>query len=581
MLRVKFADTASRDSFASRFQLDSKVGEDQLDIDWHLLQFAKLDDKALDYDEVAVLTAAPGANAEQEFIVKGDPAKFAGHATVVSDLGKGFYLVKSTDGTMLGDHVDSIEHTSAPMKLLENTSDLESFVGTDSSLDPTSPAGQWPRIRVASRYRPLLSEYKLVDVTYASKPELFIIDSGINFDHPEFNYAGLDKVDFYKVPRFTTYRDEKGHGTAVASMACGKNLGIAVNCKLMNVKIGDANTTASLLEIGQAIDAILDHIAANPTVTRVVNMSWGTARSAWLDAKVESLQTAGATVVCAAGNNGISVEDISPAGIDSVITVGAVDKYDIPAGFNNISPDDSGTVTGTGLSLDLFAPGVDCVVAYYNGGYKVSSGTSFASPLVAGIATEIASFTSSPVFYADLKQQVLWTATKHALLFEDSRFDEKQNNLAYIFTADTATNYKLQNLYSYLGAHTSDAPIVINLNSTVDTNAWTSLFKDQVLNWSIEFDDPALEALYKPFINCAPNGILTIDNPKVPLDESTKLQMVSFRGVVSSSQMKAQSNHLFFFNINPNFAESINSDITQALSQMNAITYSGTWFQIK
>ena len=108
MLRVTFADTASRDAFAERFKIDVKVGDVQLDIDWHFLQFAKLDDKALDYDELAVLTASPEANSEREFVVKGDPATFGSHATVVRDLGGSFYLFKSTDGTMLGDHVDSI-----------------------------------------------------------------------------------------------------------------------------------------------------------------------------------------------------------------------------------------------------------------------------------------------------------------------------------------------------------------------------------------------------------------------------------------------------------------------------------------
>lgn len=581
MLRVTFADALSRDAFADRFKLETKVGENQLDIGWHLLQFAKLDDKALDYDEVAVLTASPDANSEREFIVKGDPSVFGAHATVVSNLGNGFYLVKATDGTLLGDHVDSIEHNSSPMTLMENTSDLNNFNGEDTTLDPTSKDAQWSRIRVASRYRPLSPEYKTHTATYSSKPELFILDSGINFNHPEFDYPTLDKVDFYKVPRYSTYADEKGHGTAVASMACGKNLGIASNLKLLNVKLGDATTTASLLEIGEAIDAILNHIAQNPSVTRVINISWTTARSAWLDSKIESLQSAGATVVCAAGNNGISVENLSPAGIDSVITIGAIDKYDIPAGFNNISPDDSGTTTGSGLSLDLFAPGVACYVANFNGGYKITSGTSFAAPLVAGIATEIASFFSTPVPYTQLKELVLSTATKNALLFEDDRFNDNQNNLAYIFTADSGTTYKSQNLSSYLGVHNTEEPIAANLNTLMETATWTKVFPNDPPVWSIKFDDPAIEAAYSPFISCSSSGILTLNKPNVVLPPEVKLQAVNFRGVAKNASLETTTLNLFFFHVNPDYASTMSADITQALSEMNTITYAGAWFFIK
>lgn len=581
MLRVTFADALSRDAFADRFKLDSKVGENQLDIDWHLLQFAKLDDKALDYDEVAVLTAAPGANAEREFIVKGDPTVFGAHATVVRDLGNGFYLVKATDGTLLGDHVDSIEHNGSAMVLMDNTSDLNNFNAEDTNLDPTSKDAQWSRIRVASRYRPLLPEYNTHDATYSSKPELFILDSGINFNHPEFDYPTLEKVDFYKVPRFSTYADEKGHGTAVASMACGKNLGIATNLKLLNVKLGDATTTASLLEIGEAIDAILNHIAQNPGVTRVVNISWVTSRSSWLDAKIESLQSAGATVICAAGNNGISVEDLSPAGINSVITVGAIDKYDIPAGFNNISPDDSGTTTGSGLSLDLFAPGVSCYVANFNGGYKITSGTSFSAPLVAGIAVEIASFFSTIVPYTELKELVLSTSTKNALLFEDDRFSDNQNNLAYVFTADASTIYKSQNLSSYLGVHNNDEPIVVNLNTLMETATWLKVFPNEPAVWSVKYDDPTTEATYGPFISCTPEGSVTITKPTVALAPEIKLQAVNFRGVAKNSSLETTTLNLFFFHLNPDYSSTMSADITQALSEMNAITYAGTWYFIK
>jgi hypothetical protein len=587
MLRVTFADTASRDAFAERFKIDAKVGEVQLDIDWHFLQFAKLDDKALDYDEVAVLTAAPNANSEREFVVKGNPETFGAHATVVKDLGNGFYLVKSTDGTLLGDHVDSIEHNSSPMKFLGGVSTVTSMDVDQTTIDPTSSDAQWARLRVASRYRPLSKVFGVADTTKLSKPELIIMDSGIDFTHPEFDVEGIETEDFYSLPVFNgSFADDIGHGTAVASMACGKNLGVSQHVTIVNVKIGGlvngSAYNANLIEVGEAIDAILARISANPLKTRVINMSWGVPRSAWLDSKVESLQSAGATVVCASGNQGISVEDISPAGIDSVITVGSIDKYDIPSGFNNISPTDSGLVTGSGLSLDIFAPGEQVIIAKPNGGYVVGSGTSFASPLVAGVATEWASLFAGMVPYADLKKQVLDAATKDALLFEDDRFSEEQNRLIYLLSADQNATSKYENQMMYLGhigAGEETTVIVADLNSQNSSTMWKVLLPDYTQTFSVTFADPAQEALYGKYVSVnSSTGILTINNPvDVVLPETTNLVLVELIGEITTQYNSIDLPKLFFFHTNPLFKDTIQSDITLALTDTNSISFYEAW----
>lgn len=577
-IRVTFTDTESRDAFAERFVINEKVGENQLDIDWHFLQFAKLDDKALDYDDLE-------SNQLHEFIVKGDPEKFKHIAEVHADLGNGFYHIKTTEGTLLGDFVDSIEHTSAPMKFLGGVSTVNQMNVDPSNLDPTTPEGQWARIRIASRYRPLSKEFKVHETTKLSKPELIIMDSGIDFSHPEFDSEGLEKINFYKVPCFNTFDDEIGHGTAVASMACGKNLGVSQNVKILSVKIGGlvngSNYNANLIEVGQAIDTILEHISKNPLVTRVVNMSWGVARSAWLDSKVESLQSAGATVVCAAGNAGISVEDISPAGIDSVITVGSIDKYDIPSGFNNISPGDSGLVTGAGLSLDIFAPGEAVLIAQPNGKYVLGSGTSFATPLVSGVAIEWASLFAGIVPYAQLKEQVLSAVTVDALLFEDDKFSEDQNRLVYLLSSDPHTNTKFQNQSLYLGhIGASESTIVSDLNSQNSAATWQKLLPDFSLKYSVDFVDPAQKALYEKYVSVdQTTGILTITNPvDVILPETEKLVMVQLKITFSSQYTSLEAPSLFFFHTNPLFKDTMQSDISLALTNTNSVSFYGIWY---
>lgn len=579
MLRVTFVDEASRDAFADRFKITAKVDSTQLDIDWHFLQFAKLDDKALDYTEVAVLQSGPEAAQEREFIVKGNPSTFEGHATVVQDLGGGFYLVKSADGLTLGDHVEAIEHNGAAVKYL-STNSPQIFTG-----DPTTLGGSdWARVRLASRYRPLLTKFSKHDVNYKSKPELIVMDSGIDFSHSEFD--GLETENFYTLPQFNgSFADDVGHGTAVASLACGKNLGVASNVKLVNVKMGGASYQANLIDIGMIIDAIAARASANPAVTRIVNMSWCVARSAWIDAKIQGLLDMGITVVCAAGNNGISVEDVSPAGLDSVITVGSIDKYDIPSGFNNISPSDANVTTGHGLSLDIFAPGEAVMTAAYTGAnnYAYGSGTSLAAPLVAGIAAELASLQTSMVPFNDLKKQVLDSATKDALLFEDDRFSSNQNRLAYLVTCDPNVDIKDEGKSLYLGDHTKGPTLVANLNSAVSLDV-AKIFPDDQVTWTLIWDNPSLESKYSAFVLLdSVTGELNVNEPDVALDENTKLEMVNFKARASSDKVSAVTPSIFFFHINPTYKSTIEqSDITLALTDTNSISYFAAWlFAIK
>lgn len=576
MLRVTFVDEASRDAFADRFKITAKVDSTQLDIDWHYLQFAKLDDKALDYSEVAVLQSGPSAAQEREFIVKGNPSTFGAHATVVQDLGNGFYLVKSSDGLTLGDHVDSIEHNGSPVKFLEVSKPNEVH-GVPTTLTDGS---DWARIRIASRYRPLLSSFSKHDVNYKSKPELIIMDSGIDFTHAEF--TGLETENFYTLPQFNgDFSDDVGHGTAVASLACGKNLGVASNVKLVNCKIGNSSYTAKLIDLGLAIDAIVARASADLTVTRVVNMSWGIPRSSWLDDKIQGLIDMGITVICAAGNDGISVEDISPAGIDSVITVGSIDKYDIPSGFNNISPSDAGVTTGHGLSLDIFAPGEHVTVADKTGvsSYMMVSGTSMSAPIIAGIAAELASLQTSMVPFSTIKQQVLDTATKDALLFEDDRFSSNQNRLAYLVTCDPSVDIKDEGKSLYLGYNQNENAIIVGLQSAITLDIKT-IYPDEQFTWSLVWDDPVLESKYSPFLTLdSSTGMLTLNRPDVALPEDTKLEMVNFKGRVTCDKLTATSANIFFFHVNPTYRETLQqSDVTLALTDTNSVSFYATWF---
>jgi subtilisin family serine protease len=107
----------------------------------------------------------------------------------------------------------------------------------------------------------------------------------------------------------------------------------------------------------------------------IINMSLGGGASPALDAEVCDALDAGIIVAVAAGNESEDARNSSPARVRQAITVGASDRRDFQASFSNY-----------GALLDLYAPGVDITSDQPNGTTATWSGTSMASPHVAGAA---------------------------------------------------------------------------------------------------------------------------------------------------------------------------------------------------
>ena len=590
-LKVTFDSDVNAKAFADKWKLSAPEG-DTLDIEWHLAEDA-IKDQSCSLEQKD--------EDEHEFIVKGDKAAIEAceGAVVEEDLGKGFFRVKSSKGLALGEAVEGIDPSDSPVEFL-GTSTVSQMDSTETDINPSDPEGQWARIRVASTYRPLVTSYQMHDVNYVSKPELYIMDTGIDSTHAEFQGADLEIDSFWCLPGIWEAGDQKGHGTAVASMAVGTNLGISDNVKLRVIKIAGNETDengnlidpgvskqASILELGKALDALEAEVVGNPNKTRILNVSWGVARSAYLDAKFQSLMSAGVTVVAAAGNSGIDVELVTPAGIDDCLTIGATDKYDIPAGFNNISPSDEGLTSGAGLSLDLFAPGESVMVAHCAGSskpYGITSGTSFAAPLVAGIAGVIGSMNEDMVTATEMKGTILDTATTNALLFEDSTFTEEQNRLAYVFTADPLANYKDADMVSYVGVvNQVESDLVLDLNSNIDLSKWKKQYPNDEFTYSIEFLKEDIKAKYEKYVKLDPAlGTVNISVAKdIILPTDTKLEMVEFVGSATSSKTTVKSTTIFYFHSNSwndeEAYESLEADVTLALTDVNSISFFATW----
>jgi subtilisin family serine protease len=562
-ITVTFDTAENCASFAASTNMQVEAEATTISIPWEKLSIAKANPGALSFEQDKEDTV--------EFILKGDPtsADVSELITIKEDMGGGFYHIETAHGLVVNDLVDSLDPIVISELGLHDVSSLTSVTPGTTVIDPLGTEGQWARIRVASSYRPLKSSFDYYDsLTTKSVPEVYVVDSGINWAHPEFE--DLEHEDFWKVPSFDTFTDFQSHGTRVASCVAGKNVGIARNIKLFSVKIIEPNYMPTLLDLGRALDAILAKAVANPNVTRIVNTSWFVDENAWLETKFQALLDAGITVVASAGNSGINIATTTPAGMTGVITVGSIDKYDIPSGFNSIAPSDSGLTTNYGLMLDIFAPGEGVVVARNDGTYAINSGTSYSAGYVSGVAAQIAALFDGPVPNPILLEKLIDVSTKDALLFDNDNFSENQNKLVYLIGTKDASMYLLD---LYFGAFTTDVnEFNINLQTVLNNQEYIKLKPEESFEYVIEFEDAADRDLYSEFFNLDQEAeTLTISKPTVDMPAGETLKMVRFKLNSVSDTVTLPSPWMFFFQVDETIdVDDLEYDITRALSEANS-----------
>lgn len=205
----------------------------------------------------------------------------------------------------------------------------------------------------------------------------WIIDSGIDLDHPDLNVDATRSRSF--VSGEASADDENGHGTHVAGIIGAKNntigvLGIASGCNLVALKVLGQDGVGKLSYIIQA----LAYINANAKAGDVVNMSLGEDEtSEILDDEVRTTAAKGIFIAIAAGNDKKPAIQFSPGRVNAtnVYTVSAVDSLGNFASFSNYGND----------AVDYAAPGVRIPSTYTGGRYARLSGTSMAAPHVAGL----------------------------------------------------------------------------------------------------------------------------------------------------------------------------------------------------
>ena len=206
----------------------------------------------------------------------------------------------------------------------------------------------------------------------------WIIDTGIDFDHPDLTVDTIRSKSF--ISGQSSAEDENGHGTHVAGIIGARNnefgvLGVASGATLVSLRVLDKDGKGLLSNMVNA----LVYVSNNASAGDVVNMSVGEdeGTSTTLDQTVKNTAAKGIFISIAAGNEKSMANKYSPARTNApnVYTVSAVDSLDNFASFSNYGND----------VVDYAAPGVRILSTFINGQYAYMGGTSMAAPHVAGL----------------------------------------------------------------------------------------------------------------------------------------------------------------------------------------------------
>ncbi|SEM99016.1 S8 family peptidase [Lihuaxuella thermophila] len=232
--------------------------------------------------------------------------------------------------------------------------------------DPAFSSSQWGPQKIQAP--------QAWDVTRSSSSvKIAIVDTGVQANHPDLNGKVINGWDF--VYDDSVPNDANGHGTHCAGIAAATTnngtgiAGMAPNARILAVRVLDANGSGTLDDVANGIIYAADQGA------QVISLSLGgSAGTTTLQNAVNYAWNRGAVVVAAAGNSNTSAPSY-PAYYSNAIAVASTTSSDTKSSFSNY-----------GSWVDVAAPGSSIYSTYITSTYASLSGTSMATPHVAGLA---------------------------------------------------------------------------------------------------------------------------------------------------------------------------------------------------
>jgi len=303
-----------------------------------------------------------------------------------------------------------------------------------------------------------------------------IIDTGVDLDHPDLAgklWANSDEIpgngvdddgngyvdDYHGYDFFNgdaAPDDDNSHGSHVAGIAAASTndsvgiAGVSWGAKIMPLKVLGSNGGGSTADVAEAIYYAVDNGAS------VINMSLGSSGSSWpcywydVEDAFNYAVNHNVLLVVAAGNDG--KDGVScPGAYDQAFAVGSTDSSDSRSYFSNY-----------GSRLDIVAPGSSIYSTWSGGSYGYKSGTSMATPHVAGLAALV--WGVNPGFTAAQVREIIQTSandlgsTGWDNYFGYGRINAYRALLSFLVLTDAAGESISQPVVFLADAQTSPAP---------------------------------------------------------------------------------------------------------------------------
>ena len=229
----------------------------------------------------------------------------------------------------------------------------------------TQSNATWGLDRIDQRNLPLSTTY-----TYTSTGAgiyAYVLDTGIQANHPQFGTRAASAYDYAG----GSGADCNGHGTHVAGTIGSTTYGVAKNVQLRGVRVMDCNGSGSFAQIIAGVD----WVRLNRTDPAVANISLGGGLSSALNTAVTNLSNSGVFVAVAAGNSNSVACNYSPASATAAFTTASSERTDARRTSSNY-----------GSCVDGYAPGGSITSTWIGSATNTISGSSMASPHVAGVA---------------------------------------------------------------------------------------------------------------------------------------------------------------------------------------------------
>ena len=309
---------------------------------------------------VAAPLLSAGANAiDGQYIVVLNDGANPRSVAAIAGVEPGYVYTAAVNGF-------SAELNAGQLNALQHNPNV-AYIEQDQSVAATTTqsGATWGIDRIDQRARPLSGTYNYT--TTASTVYAYVIDTGIYASHSQFGGRASNVYDALG----GNGTDCNGHGTHVAGTIGSATYGVAKSVRLRGVRVLDCNGSGST----SGIIAAIDWLRVNRANPAVANLSLGGGLSSTLNTAINNLANSGVFVAVAAGNENQNACNVSPASAASATTVAASTSTDAKASYSTY-----------GSCVDLYAPGSSITSTWLNGGTNTISGTSMASPHVAGVA---------------------------------------------------------------------------------------------------------------------------------------------------------------------------------------------------